>query len=409
MVANQDEVNNLNKMIDEIMCDNVKAVEEAQSKTQPEEEVNDEKGNQPEEEEQLEREKTEEEKDFISQEAKELWNKVMFDKEFVCERGFCKLISPFSEVITKRGWEFFCEHKAPGFSALPREFYANMVGMKDDSILVRAVWVPFDDRSINEVFKLRDYKHGSKYKKLLESPNYKKIVNLLTGGEGKWEVTKKNPYHAIKMGDLTEEAKVWFYFICSVIVPTRHLCTVREQEAILLYAFLKGYKINMEMLIEESIKGYHHSNKRGLIPHPPTITRLCFRAGVKGNWEEEERCPRVPPLTLTGVTRGPKGNKQKEVMVLDEEKGQEIDTETDRREMEEMPNSILPEAEAEEEPLRISLTYQLSLEVQEQVPVQAETSRSIEGNAKIMEMLKIMKKEKEEIELKWEKQQRIRE
>ena len=193
---------------------------------------------------------------------------------------------------------------------------------------------------------------------------------------------------------------MWFYFICSIIVPTRHLCTVREQEAILLYAFLKGYKINMGMLIEESIKGYHHSNKRELIPHPATITRLCFLAGVKGNWEEEEKCPRVPPLTLTGVTRGPKGKKQKEVMVLDEEKGQEIDTEIDRREVEDMPDNILPEAE--EEPLRISLTYSLSLEVQEQVPVQAKTSRSIEGNAEIMEMLKTMKKEMEERELKWE-------
>ena len=94
-------------------------------------------------------------------------------------------------------------------------------------------------------------------------------------------------------------------------------------------------------------------------------------------------------------------------MVLEEEKGQKIDTETDRREVEEMPDSILPEAE--EEPLRISQTYPLSPEVQEQVPVQAETSRSIAGNAEIMEMLKTMKKEMEERELKWEQQQRIRE
>ena len=151
------------------------------NKTQPEEDKNVEKGNQPEEEEQPEKEITEEEKDFISQEAKEFWNKVMSDKEFVCERGFGKLISPFSEVIKKRGWEFFCEHKAPEFSALAREFYANMVGMKDDSVYVRGVWVPFEDRRINEVFKLRDFKHGSKYKKLLENPNYEKIVNQLTG------------------------------------------------------------------------------------------------------------------------------------------------------------------------------------------------------------------------------------
>ena len=155
------------------------------------------------------------------------------------------------------------------------------------------------------MFKLRDFKHGSKYKKLLENPNYEKIVNMLTGGEGMWEVTKKNPHHAIKRGALTEEAKVWFYFICSVIVPTRHLSIVREQEAILLYAFLKGYKINIGMLIKESIRGYHHSNKRGLLPHPAIITRLCFWARVKGNWEEEERCPRVSPLTLRGVTRRP--------------------------------------------------------------------------------------------------------
>ena len=79
--------------------------------------------------------------------------------------------------------------------------------------------MPFDDRSINEVFKLRDFKHGSKYKKFLENPNYEKIVNRLTGGEGKWEVTNKNPHHAIKIGALTKEAKVWFYFICFVIVP----------------------------------------------------------------------------------------------------------------------------------------------------------------------------------------------
>ena len=407
MAANQDEIANLNRLIDKIMRNNVEAVEEVQSETQSEEEVNVGKGNQPEEDELPEREATEEEKDFISEEAKELWNKVMCDKEFVCERGFGKLISPFFEVIEKRDWEFFCEHKAPGFSALAREFYANMVGMKDDSVYVRGVWVPFDDRRINEVLKLRDFKHGSKYKKLLKNPNYEKIVNRLTGGEGKWEVTKKNPHHAIKRGSLTEEAKVWFYFICSVIVPTKHLCTVKEQEVILLYAFLKGYKMNMGVLIEESIRGYHHSNKRGLIPHPATITRLCFCAGVKGNWEEEERCPRVSPLTLTGVTRGPKGKRQKEVIMLDAETEQEANAETDRREIEEVPDSVLPETK--EEPLRVSPTHPLFPEEQEQVLAQAEGSRNREGNAEILEMLRAMKREMEERELKWERQQQIKE
>ena len=139
MEAPQEDVANINRLIDEIMREDVEAVEEVQSENQFEKEGNVNQGNPPEEEEQPEKEITEEEKDFISSEAKELWNKVMADKEFVCERGFGKLVSPFSEVMKKRGWEFFCEHKAPGFSAPAREFYANMVGMKDDSIYVRGV------------------------------------------------------------------------------------------------------------------------------------------------------------------------------------------------------------------------------------------------------------------------------
>ena len=138
--------------------------------------------------------------------------------------------------------------------------------------------MPFEHRRINEMFKLRELKHGSKYKKMVENSNYEKILNLLTAGKSKWEAINKNPHHAINRRALTEETKVWFYFICSVGIPTKHLCSIREQEAIILYAFLKGCKINIGILIEESIRGYHHSNKRGLIPHPTAITRLCLLA-----------------------------------------------------------------------------------------------------------------------------------
>ena len=69
--------------------------------------------------------------------------------------------------------------------------------------------------------------------------------------------------------------------------------------------------MNVGGLIKGSIKGYHLSNKRGLIPHPTTISRLCIFAGVRGSWDEEETCPKVSPLTLTRVTKDPeiKSNK----------------------------------------------------------------------------------------------------
>ena len=225
------------------MCESVEAVEEVHLEPQPGEGINVKQGNQPEEEEQAvaqgdakrqrtnehaEEEAIEDDKDFISKEAHKLWNKILFDKNFMGERGFGKLIPPFSEVIEKRGWGFSCEHKAPRFFALSREFYANMVGMKEDLVYVRGVWVPFEHRRINEMYKLRELKHGSKCKKMVENPNYEKMLHLLTAGKGKWEATKKNPHHAINRGALTEEAKVWFYFLYSVVLSTKHLCSVRE-------------------------------------------------------------------------------------------------------------------------------------------------------------------------------------
>ena len=77
---------------------------------------------------------------------------------------------------------------------------------------------------------------------------------------------------------------------------------------------------------------YHEGNKRGMISHPATITRLCMRAGVKETLEEQEECPKVSPLTLTGVSKGPRNQKKKRVIVEadsrdeDENARQEEDT-----------------------------------------------------------------------------------
>ena len=86
MAANQDDITNLNKLIDEIMRENVEAVEEVQLEPQPGEEINVEQGTQPEEDEQPEKEEREEDKDFISKEAQELWNKILFDNG-LCVKG----------------------------------------------------------------------------------------------------------------------------------------------------------------------------------------------------------------------------------------------------------------------------------------------------------------------------------
>ena len=135
MAENQSDILDLNGMINEIMREYVQAEEEVHLEPQPEKRTNVEPETRPKEEEQAVEERatkrkrtaehekkgeTEEEKHFVSTEARGLWNGQLADKGFIGERGFGKLISPFAELIEKRGWELFCEHKAPGFAALAR-------------------------------------------------------------------------------------------------------------------------------------------------------------------------------------------------------------------------------------------------------------------------------------------------
>ena len=236
--------------------------------------------------------------DFVSEEAHSNMRKHYANKGFVAERRFKTPITPFKEMIEKRGWGTLCSHRRAGYAAVVRDFYSNLVGRKDNTVYVRGVWVPYGAKAINQVYGMAGHKHGSKFKKLLENPDFKKIAKKLTDGKAQWRQEKGGP-KALNRGSLTEEAKVWFYFLAFVLVPTRHLSTVREQEAIMLYAILKGYKINIGTIIENSIMRYHEGNKRGVIPHPATITILCLKAGVKGDWGTEEEVPLASPLLLT--------------------------------------------------------------------------------------------------------------
>ena len=93
-------------------------------------------------------------------------------KDFIGERGFMKLISPFREVIEKRGWNLFYEHKPAGFAILVCEFYANIVAKKEKTCYVKGQWISFDREAINKTFNLKELKDGSKFKKMQNEPDF---------------------------------------------------------------------------------------------------------------------------------------------------------------------------------------------------------------------------------------------
>ena len=201
-----------------------------------------------------------------------------------------------------------CEHKPVGFATIVKEFYVNMVGKKEKMCYVRGKWISFDREEINKKFNLNEQNDGSKFKNLQKDQELQKIVELLMDRKGEWNSTKKNPFDSIVRGSLTEEAKIWFYFLNSVLLPSKHLSTVQKEEAVFLYVILKGYKMNVGKIIEKSIMSYNHSNYKGLRAF---ITKLCILGRVEGIWEEEERCLKTSPLTLTSITKPP-SNKGKE-------------------------------------------------------------------------------------------------
>ena len=158
-----------------------------------------------------------------------------------------------------------------------------MVEREGKRVYVRGQWVEFSREEINILFNLGVQKDGPKFKKQLKEPE-KKIVDLLTVEKGNWKRTKKTPFKSIAKGDLNEEAKVWLYFISSVHMPSKHLSIVRREEVILLYVLLKGYKINVGKMIENSILSYSKRKFRGMIPYPVIITRLCIQGEVDKEW-----------------------------------------------------------------------------------------------------------------------------
>ena len=74
-------------------------------------------------------------------------------------------------------------------------------------------------RISNQTFNKR--KNGSKFKRLVKEPDFQKIVYPLTYGKGKWNSIRKNPHESIARGSITKEARVWLYFICSVLLPSK--------------------------------------------------------------------------------------------------------------------------------------------------------------------------------------------
>ena len=103
-----------------------------------------------------------------------------------------------------------------------------------------------------------------------------------------WKTKKDGELFEIAKGTLTEEAKAWFYFMNSSLLPSKHVSTL------LLYVILRNYKFDVGNIIQQSLL---EEDTLKLLIHPTLITQLCRDAGVMIA-EDEEKCPSLVPISF---------------------------------------------------------------------------------------------------------------
>ena len=135
----------------------------------------------------------------------------------------------------------------------------------------------FSAKSINEFYNLESV-NGEAYDRLQETPNYPKVLRLLTNGQGEWKVNNEGHAVHFKAKHLAYIPNVWHHFITSRLILTANVCEVTSKRALLNYAIIQDIAFDVGQVIEDVIL-YNKDAKMNL-GHPFLIYGLCHKAGV---------------------------------------------------------------------------------------------------------------------------------
>ena len=72
-----------------------------------------------------------------------------------------------------------------------------MVRLIEKTCFARGQWISFKRETIDQTLYLNERKNGSKFKRLVQEPDFQKIVDLLTYWKGKWNSTRNNPHESM--------------------------------------------------------------------------------------------------------------------------------------------------------------------------------------------------------------------
>lgn len=166
-----------------------------------------------------------------------------------------------------------------------REFYANGKDQDECKVIVRRKVICYDSKTINRFYELPDIVDDS-FTELMERPPFERIIKHLCqkAPDTKWTI-KDGEISCFPANALDVVEKAWHMFIGAKLMPTTHLSDVHKDRAVLLYAIVKGYSIDVGKVIHQSITKSLKNTSKGLAC-PMLIASLCEKAGIFWNSTE---------------------------------------------------------------------------------------------------------------------------
>ncbi|EXC25221.1 hypothetical protein L484_003434 [Morus notabilis] len=217
---------------------------------------------------------------FVSKDVKKQYERHNKSRACIRERGFDtrngELPPDIMNVIRDRGWEKFCSEPAAGSTTLVREFFANARKCTKNKTKVGGRVIKFDAETINNHFGIPAT--SSYQQQDFPDRDPQEILEALCDGRARWTI-KQNTDSAFEARYLANYTKVWFHFVCTMLIPLTHISVVTKDRALVLLAIKRGEPLNVGAIINS---GVHHALRKNIIglPYPSLLTELFLAAGV---------------------------------------------------------------------------------------------------------------------------------
>ena len=294
---------------------------------------------------------------FSSAANQERHNNETCNRSFCGEKGFSFKESDdlgmpqfVCSVVQSRNWRDFAKHPQPAVISIVREFYANFPKDAADWVWVRGNRVAFDSQSINQFFHLQDDEDGYEESlSALEDHEWDELLLRVCVPGTSWEKSSHGAW-TVNRASLLPEAKVWYHFLKTRLLPSTHGKTVSKDRVAMVDAILSGKPINVGRVISEQVR-ICANRKKGSLLFPSLISALCFESNVPIA-DEEERLRLGGVISPAAIAR---------IMC---EKGEDHDH-TNRPSESEHPQEPMPSRQFEQIEQRLSL-----MEVQQAIFMQ---------------------------------------